>query len=184
LNTSPSCPAGRPTTPTPARARILRFVEITVGFAALGTVLGIIIAALVGCTSQQVHDNTPGIVDTTKAVLNAVGLGALSPLADSVGKLVMWVAGPPAVAAAGCYHKYRGLPLVGARRRKLKEEDDQWDEVLDHAEEFAKLAPAVADVAGGSKKLNEKSAAALKVIEVLKARQPKRKKVPAPQQPA
>lgn len=160
-------------------SRLVRAIELTLFATVIGAVVVAVTYVLTGCTSDQVHQNTPGIVDSVKGVLSATGLGMFNPLVDSAGKIALWLAGPPAVGTACVYHKYRGIPYVGSRRRKLKEDDNEWDEAAEQLQQLANATEKVANSAG-NEHLSKQARVAQTIAAALKAKQPapKRKKVP------
>jgi hypothetical protein len=166
----------------------LRAVEIVLGTIVAAGVLYAVVAALTACSSQEVAENTPGVVESVKGVLSATGLGAFNPLVDSVGKLVCWIAGPPVAAGACAYHKYRGIPFVGSRRRELQETDRDWDDALLQLEDLAGSVEKVAK-AGGHEHVTKQAKQAQDIVKALLAKDPQTKKRktlrvnPTPQEP-
>lgn len=153
-----------------------------------------VIAMPVACITQDEAKKHKEQVDkgvaATDEMLDAVGAGQFKPLAHAAGGVAKWIIGMCVSAGAGAaatQHAHGGLPFLGGRRGRKKQEDAEWDALLERAEGLAQIAHNYTEAAGGSPRVAERAAETLQLIGALKSKQPKprrKKESPSPLVPS
>jgi hypothetical protein len=147
-------------------------------FAALG-IVAVLAAVPVSCisaaTEKKVETSIDKGMEAVDAVLASTGNAALIPVAHAAGGVAKWVTGLFTVggAAAGsvAMHAKHGGSFTPNTRRRKKQIDRHWDDLLLTAQNLVPQLTQIAAAAGDTH-AQRQAQQALNVLGALKAAQP------------